>query len=194
MDTDERRKLVLKRKIDLLQQDSDLFSKVLETLRDGKRERISDLLTLVRSDASLSEIRILVAEELTERSLSGDCSVFEESHSQAEEKEMPTAKTRHKALDIEWLSDIPVLQVPTHPWTNITNDEDFVSHLVSLWFTWHYPSCSTWIEKQLFLRDMQAGNQSCIYCSPLLVNAMLAEACVCSEPFCLQALLKPVYG
>jgi predicted CopG family antitoxin len=176
MDTDERRKLVLKRKIDLLQQDSDLFSKVLETLRDGKRERISDLLTLVRSDASLSEIRILVAEELTERSLSGDCSVFEESHSQAEEKEMPTAKTRHKALDIEWLSDIPVLQVPTHPWTNITNDEDFVSHLVSLWFTWHYPSCSTWIEKQLFLRDMQA------------------EACVCSEPFCLQALLKPVYG
>ncbi|KAJ5743523.1 hypothetical protein N7533_010625 [Penicillium manginii] len=116
MDTDERRKLVLKRKIDLLQQDSDLFSKVLETL-SGR-------------DASLSEIRILVAEELTERSLSGDCSVFEESHSQAEEKEMPTAKTRHKALDIEWLSDIPVLQVPTHPWTNITNDEDFGQFLI----------------------------------------------------------------
>jgi hypothetical protein len=112
----------------------------------------------VRSGASLSGIRILVAEKLTETSLSEDCSVVEKLHSQAEVKEMTTTKNRHKALDIEWLSDIPVLQVPTHPWTNISRDEDLVSQLVSLWFTWNHPSCSSWIVKQLFLSDMQAGN------------------------------------
>jgi hypothetical protein len=101
MDTDERRKLVLKRKIDVLQHDSDLFSKVLKTLRDGKEERISDLLALVRSGAFLSGIRIFVAEKLTETSLSEDCSLVEKLHSQAEEKEMTTAKSLHKRKFVE---------------------------------------------------------------------------------------------
>jgi hypothetical protein len=95
MDTDERRKLVLKRKIDVLQHDSDLFSKVLKTLRDGKEERISDLLALVRSGA------FLIAEKLTETSLSEDCSLVEKLHSQAEEKEMTTAKSLHKRKFVE---------------------------------------------------------------------------------------------
>jgi len=71
----------------------------------------------------------------------------------------------------------PPLQVPAHPWTSITDDDEFVSHLIFLWFTWHV-MLWPYLDKDLFLRDMAAGNLDCPFCSPALVNIMLAEACV----------------
>lgn len=62
------------------------------------------------------------------------------------------------------------------PWT-IHGDDEMVSHLLSLFFTWQQPSCQ-YIDKPAFLADMAAGtvgNKK--FCSALLVNAMLAQAC-----------------
>ncbi|GIK05428.1 hypothetical protein Aspvir_009538 [Aspergillus viridinutans] len=75
------------------------------------------------------------------------------------------------------LCDEPILFAPAKPWTTITDSDRLVSHLLSLYFTWDYP-CYTWFDQHLFLADMIAGQSR--FCSPLLVNAVLAHACLYS--------------
>lgn len=59
-------------------------------------------------------------------------------------------------------------------WTRITNDGAFVEHLMALYFCWEYPTFAS-LNKEHFLEDMKTGNSR--YCSPLLVNALLAVGC-----------------
>ncbi|KAL4890218.1 fungal-specific transcription factor domain-containing protein [Aspergillus ambiguus] len=60
-------------------------------------------------------------------------------------------------------------------WTQVTDDEQLISHLMTMYFTWHYPFFTT-LSKELFYRDYVRGVSS-QYCSSLLVNAMLALGC-----------------
>ncbi|KAJ5279418.1 transcriptional regulator family: Fungal Specific TF [Penicillium angulare] len=76
---------------------------------------------------------------------------------------------------------------PIGRWTRVTDDESLISHLLTMYFTWHYPFF-TILAKDLFYRDFMRGVSS-QYCSALLVNAMLALGChfsafsgACSDP------------
>ncbi|KAL2864698.1 putative C6 transcription factor (NirA) [Aspergillus lucknowensis] len=60
-------------------------------------------------------------------------------------------------------------------WTKVTDDEHLISHLMTMYFTWHYPFFTT-LSKELFYRDYVRGVSS-QYCSSLLVNSMLALGC-----------------
>jgi hypothetical protein len=73
----------------------------------------------------------------------------------------------------------PPTWVPAAPWLAGTSDW-MVSHLVSLFFaylnqSWRY------VEQDLFLKGMRSQNLNAEYCSPLLVNAMLALAALYSD-------------
>ncbi|PBP26673.1 fungal specific transcription factor domain-containing protein [Diplocarpon rosae] len=59
-------------------------------------------------------------------------------------------------------------------WTSVTSDGAFIEHLMSLYFCWEYPTFAS-LNKEHFLEDMRAGNPR--YCSPLVVNALLAVGC-----------------
>lgn len=86
--------------------------------------------------------------------------------------------TEYKLINsprLQALCEEPILFAPAKPWTKITDSDRLVSHLLSLYFTWDYP-CYTWFDQDLFLADMIAGQSR--FCSPLLVNAILAHACV----------------
>ena len=67
-------------------------------------------------------------------------------------------------------------------WTEVTNDPDLVVHLLNMYFAWHYTYFTT-LSKSLFYRDFQRGKtghdakRKTEYCTPLLVNAMLALGC-----------------
>ena len=67
-------------------------------------------------------------------------------------------------------------------WTNVTSDATLISHLLRLYFTWHYAYFTT-LSKTLFCRDFVKGRplpgakRTTEYCTPLLVNAMLALGC-----------------
>lgn len=70
---------------------------------------------------------------------------------------------------------------PLTSWTTVTNDTELVVHLINMYFTWHYPYFTT-LSKSLFYRDFLYGKpqgtpKRTIYCSSLLVNAMLALGC-----------------
>jgi hypothetical protein len=70
---------------------------------------------------------------------------------------------------------------PLTSWTNVTRDTEVIVHLINMYFTWHYPYFTT-LSKSLFYRDFLLGKPSgtpkrTVYCSSLLVNAMLALGC-----------------
>ncbi|KAK3376353.1 fungal-specific transcription factor domain-containing protein [Lasiosphaeria ovina] len=61
-----------------------------------------------------------------------------------------------------------------HVWTGVTSDSGLVLHLLGLYFCWEYPIFAT-LSKEHFMKDFEAGLPR--YCSPILVNALLALGC-----------------
>ncbi|KAK4938268.1 hypothetical protein LTR10_021247 [Elasticomyces elasticus] len=60
---------------------------------------------------------------------------------------------------------------PPAAWTAATDNDNLVQHLLSLYFCWEYPVFAS-LSREHFLLDFQSGRGR--YCSPLLVNAILA--------------------
>jgi len=80
-----------------------------------------------------------------------------------------------------------LISVPAQPWTKLTKDDALVSHLVTVFLNynnvyWRY------VEEDIFVRSMQSGLPD-EFCSPLLVNAICAMACLSSEHS--AAFLRP---
>ena len=70
---------------------------------------------------------------------------------------------------------------PTTSWTEVTKETQLVAHLLNMYFDWHYAYFAT-LSKSLFYRDYYKGKphgqpRSTVYCSPLLVNVLLALGC-----------------
>ncbi|UKZ60995.1 uncharacterized protein TrAtP1_002267 [Trichoderma atroviride] len=72
------------------------------------------------------------------------------------------------------LSPLDEPKPPPGSWTSITNDVNLVQHLLALYFCWEYPTFAS-LSKEHFLHDFQDGRHR--YCSPILVNALLALGC-----------------
>ncbi len=63
-------------------------------------------------------------------------------------------------------------------WTSVTTDSGLVSRLLAIYFQYEYPGTRI-LQKDLFLDDLVRGNTGkSSFCSPLLVNAILANAAV----------------
>ncbi|RYP39199.1 hypothetical protein DL767_002307 [Monosporascus sp. MG133] len=76
------------------------------------------------------------------------------------------------------LEDWSDMKLPPSTWTTVTSDVNLVRHLLALYFCWEYPTFAS-LSKEHFLRDFNAGRHR--YCSPILVNALLALGCRFSE-------------
>lgn len=59
-------------------------------------------------------------------------------------------------------------------WTKVTDDDDFVTHLIDLYFTWDHHIFRPLSEAR-FRSDFEAGRRT--YCSSLLVNAICSVGC-----------------
>lgn len=60
-------------------------------------------------------------------------------------------------------------------WTTVISDNDLFKTLLSAYFIYEYPTYPAF-QKDIFLQALVEGDTR--YCSPLLVNSLLAEACV----------------
>ncbi|KAA8649311.1 hypothetical protein EYZ11_007050 [Aspergillus tanneri] len=180
-EADERRKIVLKRRLESLEHDRKCFLRLVEILQDRDRTNSSNIISLIRSDAaSLEEIRLRLAVTHPSTGSSGSPSMCEQIDGDGISRQESVPSTRRKIMDIKRLTDSPLYRVSAHPWTSVTHDNDFVSHLVSLYFSWDHLVLN-WIDRDLFIRDMQSGMLNSQFCSPLLVNSVLAVACFYSD-------------
>ncbi|KAK5636529.1 hypothetical protein RRF57_012241 [Xylaria bambusicola] len=81
-----------------------------------------------------------------------------------------------EAVDMEGVDTDPITS-----WSTVTKDPEVVTHLLNMYFNWHYPYFTT-LSRSLFYRDFFRGKHNLAphkisYCSSLLVNAMLALGC-----------------
>lgn len=89
---------------------------------------------------------------------------------------LPPGSELHESASVPDEALDPLIEAaPVRRWTQVTEDDSLVSHLLTMYFTWHYPFF-TILAKDVFYRDYVRGISS-PYCSPLLVNAMLALGC-----------------
>ncbi|KAL2823792.1 hypothetical protein BDW59DRAFT_92284 [Aspergillus cavernicola] len=176
---DRRRRGALKRKIDQLEDKQDLLDRILDALRESDNRNTVLLLNLIRSHASLAEIRFYIEHQLPRSELTATPELMDiyRAVEQCEQSEPPP---KRRILDTRRPSNVPRFSVPARPWTSIIADDALVSRLVSLWFTWVHPFYN-WINRDLFIRDMKSGSLSAQYCSPFLLNIILADACAYSE-------------
>jgi len=82
--------------------------------------------------------------------------------------------------EAEWESSLSN-EEPLTSWSEVNKDPQVVIHLINMYFNWHYAYFTT-LSKSLFYRDFLRGKPRgqptrTVYCSPLLVNAMLALGC-----------------
>lgn len=142
-------------------------------MRDGRSVYVTQLLNLIKSDASLDDIRSYLDMNLAAANLERTPELERVQNEIQGQKRLMTANV----MDITRIADSPVFSVPAKPWTAVTDDDGLVSHLVSLWFTWNNPFYN-YVHRETFIKDMRAGELQCRFCSPFLVNAILAEASV----------------
>lgn len=187
---DQRRRVAAKRTADELTYHRDLLNDLFRLVREADETKALQLLDRIRDNAPPSEIRSYINETLA--SLSAAATAAAAAHHRTSSEtvakiedmrnliniENPAPAFRSKVMDIHYLCDEAPIKVPARPWTNVTEDADLVSHLVSLYFTWDYPF-HAFLDKRVFLRHMANGDLRSQFCSPLLVNAMLSNACVC---------------
>lgn len=81
---------------------------------------------------------------------------------------------RHRGVDQILAPELPPTSGLLTTWTEVSHDEALVQHLLALYFCWEYPTFAS-LSKEHFLKDFQAGRPR--YCSPILVNALLALGC-----------------
>ncbi|KAI0153106.1 hypothetical protein GGR57DRAFT_156306 [Xylariaceae sp. FL1272] len=90
-------------------------------------------------------------------------------------QDQSTDNVRYRGVD-QVLAPLqsPDMKVPASTWTSISNDSALVQHLLALYFCWEYPTFAS-LSKEHFLKDYKHGRPR--YCSPILVNALLALGC-----------------
>lgn len=172
---DQRRKLNLKRKMDMLENDRQLLIHLIEVLRTAQEARVSELLGYIRSSASVDEIKLFLDNHIqrTETKLTRQLTDMYVDLEQLQS----SPKHQPRMSEARRLEDTPMVTAPAKPWTTVTDEDALVSHLISLWLTWHLPWFHC-IDREILISAMQSGNRQSPLCSPFLVNAILAEACV----------------
>ena len=75
-------------------------------------------------------------------------------------------------------------------WTTVTDDKKVLRNLIRSYFLYEYPWYAPF-QKDYFLDDMVSGSYE--FCSSLLVNTVLALACVSIAPACILSGLL-IYG
>jgi hypothetical protein len=181
---DQRRRVAAKRTAEELEYHRDMLNDLLKVIRSAGEAQAQKLMELIRNDATPEEIRLFIDEILAELQAT-EPSSKDKQETAAQLKALRYSANmqgaapsfRRKVMDVDFLCDTPPIQVPAKPWTTVSDDDAFVSHLVSLYFTWDYPF-NAFLDRDVLVDHMRAGIVDSDYCSPFLVNALLAQACV----------------
>ena len=182
---DARRKFNRAKSIELSTRQRDLLVRLLETLRHGNRDQIDQLVRLCREDLSWDQ---LISEIYT---IQSHLDIAHVDHDQKSVQllsepdtgiELPrklqqlTPSSEPEVSPIEKQDAQPIFILPSAQWTNVTSDNELVSHLITLYFVWEHPTLP-FLDRELFFEDLESGHED--FCSSLLVNAICALGSVC---------------
>ena len=184
VDSDHRRKAALKRDIEALKGQNDALGIIVASIRSSTDAEVAEIIQQIRADEDLDSIadslkkNVMLPERSRDKSAEGELSNMIGRPSMD-----ASGVVKHyghtSSLGLVSDGERPPIHLQTsEAWTRVTRDAAFVEHLLSLYFCWAHPSYVLF-PKELFLDDMTKGQSR--YCSPLLVNALLAFACAYSD-------------
>lgn len=137
------------------------------------------MVALLRNNESIADLKMAVQQQLVDTFVTEQPAVpeFTTLQTQLDARQDEALPGRQPPrVDIARFTDTPLYRVAAAPWTSTTTDDLLVSNLVTVFLTWEFPFYN-WIDLDAFLDDMRKGSLKSSYCSPFLVNALLAAAC-----------------
>ena len=186
LNSDHRRKGALKRDIETLRERNGALGVIVESIRASSDYEVMDIVQQIRTDDNLDSLADNLERNMNlsrtpnvER-LERDLSIFigEPSYDPTGEARPSGSTAGLGLIGMDDGSSSPETTFPSTSWTSVTQDQEYINHLLTLYFCWQHPFY-TLLSQDGFLSDMEQGRRK--YCSPLLVNAMLAAACCYSD-------------
>ncbi|KAJ5601305.1 hypothetical protein N7510_010839 [Penicillium lagena] len=159
----------------------ELLFELFETVRRADRSHEQELLEMIQDRKPAQQLRAFLDGMLANAGLSElNKQIISSGAKRRTAIENDAPSVRPMVMDIHYLCDIVPFTVPAKPWTTVTDSDDLVSHLVSLYLTWGYPFYAFFC-RETFVKHMRSGRLNSDFCSPFLVNALLANACFYSD-------------
>ena len=183
-DSDHRRKAALKRDIEALKEQNGALGVIVASLRTSSDAEVAEIIQQIKADEDLETIaeslrrNVTLPEPSGVKSAEADLSNLMGNPSL---DESGVVKHFGHTSNLSLVSEddhSPLYPQTSEAWTTVTRDSSFVEHLMGLYFSWSHP-LYVLFSKELFLYDMAKGRSK--YCSPLLVNALLAVACALTD-------------
>ena len=179
----------MKRDIEALKGQNDALGVIVASIRSSSDAEVAEIVQQIRADEDLD----IIAESLKKNMT--PLEPFQISETKSAERELSILMGRPSidalgvvkhfghTSSLSLVSDeerSPMQSKPrsSEEWTRVTQDSALVDHLLSMYFCWVHPTHPL-LSKEVFLDDMANGQSK--YCSPLLVNALLALACSYSD-------------
>jgi hypothetical protein len=193
LDADHRRKGALKRDIVRLKGEKSLLRSIIDSIKNGSEADVDDIVQIIRtsepdaSDEALAESVKIGLQKHLEPSLEALPSLEGElvSNFALRPSLDKTGESRHYGLtsnlslqpvDEERSTTMPADQ--SGAWTMVTSDRDLINHLLEVYFAWSHPWYLLFSE-EIFFHGMH--DHKAKYCTPLLMNAILAVGCHYSD-------------
>jgi hypothetical protein len=171
-DTDPQstRTASLKRKVEFLESENGELHELYQFIRTRSDPEALDVLHRMRTVANPLELLRFIKE--------GD--LLLQTHLSHSASTGGTSDSLLSKLDLDaW--NASSIKVKASPWTTIASD-GLVSELISIFFERDQYFTMPFVDKEAFLRDVSATDvpnpRNMKYCSPLLVNAICADASV----------------
>ncbi|EMC97377.1 hypothetical protein BAUCODRAFT_138682 [Baudoinia panamericana UAMH 10762] len=187
-DSDHRRKGALKRDIQSLQQQNDALDVIIASLRSLPETEAISLLHSLRGESSMDEVaaslrtNVRLPHSYAPQTLEAD---FAQQLSQTptnssfDSVAFTHLQSREASFDdLQQGSSSVTPSEGFSTWFRHSQDAEFIEHLLNLYFSWVHPFYQ-FFSRDLFLHDMGHGRTD--FCSPLLVNSILAMACHYSD-------------
>lgn len=158
---------------------------IVAAIRSSTDSEVTDIVQQIRAEEDLESLaellkrNIIITERTDTQSREADLSNLIGNPSMDEESGVVKHFGQTSNLSLVSGGEQPHRPLQTHEtWTTVTRDSEFVQHLMNLYFSWSHPFYILF-HKGHFLGDMAKRRSK--YCSPLLVNALLAVACSFSD-------------
>jgi hypothetical protein len=188
LDNDYRRKGAMRREIRQLNADIDHQKTIIDAIRNSSEAGIEAIARVIRCKPheplqSIAEtVKMIergVWKEMDGLTRDGTLAEFNGSTGDSFGETMHYGTTSNYMIDSEDEAGVPEWagdQVGT--WTTVTNDKGFVMHLLHLYFAWAHPFYVLFSEETFW---HGFNDRKFRYCSPMLLNAVLAVACNFSD-------------
>ncbi|KAK6531771.1 hypothetical protein TWF694_002940 [Orbilia ellipsospora] len=144
----------------------------MKALRSGVS--LEDILVFIREDDNA----VLPARDITPEPVTTDLTLLANAAVEA------PGQTVCAQMSLDIVDDRPFVDLSASFWTTVTDDDEFVSHLISSWIAWDSLSCH-YTDVDIFVEAMKQKDQ--LFCSSLLVNSVLATACHFSSRLTLRS-------